>query len=65
MGQKVSKREQAVNDELRERRQGTYGKVQCEGCREPNLVPDGPGAYDGLCGTHRHQAMYSPHAGEQ
>ncbi len=64
VGQLVSKREQAAVEELRREREGTTGLVQCPGCPETSLVPDGPGFLDGMCGRHRNEVASAVHGRE-
>lgn len=41
MAEKVSRHLLAQFEQLRRERNGTAGLVQCAGCPEPNLVPEG------------------------
>lgn len=38
---KISRRELAMVEQLRQERQGTAGMAQCPGCPDPCLVPEG------------------------
>lgn len=53
MAQRVSKSEQDAVEALRIERMGLTGMVQCEGCYEPNPVPEAVG----VCARHN----ASPH----
>lgn len=48
MGQKVSKREQDMVEAMRIERMGLTGMTQCEGCPDPNPVPESIG----VCARH-------------
>lgn len=64
VSQRVSKREQVAVEAMRREREGTTGLVQCPGCPETSLVPDGPGFLDGMCVRHRNEVAFAAHGRE-